>query len=100
MFASFDEALPRLRDRVGPQLHLDIELTGSVDALAALNDGRCLLAGFHALTASASCARPRPRTYRGMLKPGRHKLIGFARRTQGLIVADANPLRLATRCTI
>ena len=95
LFASFDEALPRLRDRVGPQLHLDIEFTGSVDALAALNDGRCLLAGFHALTAS-TLRSPTARTYRGMLKPGRHKLIGFARRAQGLITAAGNPLQLAS----
>jgi len=93
LFASFDEALPRLRDRVGPQLHLDIEFTGSVDALAALNDGRCLLAGFHALTAS-KLRSPTADTYRSMLKPGRHKLIGFARRAQGLIVAADNPLRI------
>ena len=93
LFASFDEALPRLRDRVGPQLHLDLEFTGSVDALAALNDGRCLLAGFHALTA-APLRSPTARTYRGLLKPGRHKLIGFARRAQGLIVAAGNPLAI------
>ena len=95
LFASFDEALPRLRDRVGPQLHLDIEFTGSVDALAALNDGRCLLAGFHALTAS-TLRSPTANTYRGMLKPGRHKLIGFARRAQGLIVAAGNPLQIGS----
>ncbi|MEP6875182.1 MAG: substrate-binding domain-containing protein [Burkholderiales bacterium] len=97
LFASHDEALPRLREWVGPrqQLHLDIEFTGSVDALAALNDGRCLLAGFHALTA-APLRSPTARTYRGMLKPGRHKLIGFARRTQGLIVAPGNPLAIAS----
>ena len=97
LFASHDEALPRLREWVGTrqQLHLDIELTGSVDALAALNDGRCLLAGFHALTA-APLRSPTARTYRAMLKPGKHKLIGFARRAQGLIVAAGNPLALAS----
>ena len=93
LFASFDEALPRLRDRVGPQLHLDIEFTGSVAALAALNEGRCLLAGFHALTAS-KLRSPTATTYRSSLKPGRHKLIGFARRAQGLIVAAGNPLQI------
>ena len=90
LFASFDDALPRLRDRVAPRLHLDIEFTGSVDALVALNDGRCLLAGFHALTA-ARLRSPTARTYRPLLRPGRHKLIGFARRAQGLIVAAGNP---------
>ena len=93
LFASFDEALPRLRDAVVPGLHLDLEFTGSVDALAALNDGRCLLAGFHALTASKR-GSPTALAYRGFLKPGRHKLIGFARRAQGLIVAAGNPLGL------
>ncbi|MFN3494549.1 MAG: substrate-binding domain-containing protein, partial [Hydrogenophaga sp.] len=34
------------------------------------------------------------RTYRPLLKPGQHKIIGFARRTQGLMVAPGNPLRL------
>ena len=95
LFASFDEALPRLRDRVGPQLHLDIEFTGSVDALAALNDGRCLVAGFHALVAAPRDS-PTARVYRPMLKPGVHKLIGFAARTQGLIVAAGNPLGITS----
>ena len=53
MSASHDEALPRLRGWTAEHrnLHLDIQFTGSVDALAALNEGRCLVAGFHALTA-------------------------------------------------
>ena len=93
LYASHDEALPRLRDWVARRhkLHLDVQFTGSVDALAALNEGRCLLAGFHALT-HASQRSPTAKVYRPMLKPGRHKLIGFAARTQGLIVAPGNPL--------
>ena len=53
--ASHDEALPLLRDWSARhcKLHLDVQFTGSVDALAALNDGRCLLAGFHVLTENA-----------------------------------------------
>jgi putative molybdopterin biosynthesis protein len=95
LYASHDEALPRLRALVGrrDKLHLDIQFTGSVDALAALNDGRCLLAGFHAIT-HASPRSPTAKVYRPMLKPGRHKLIGFAARTQGLIVAPGNPLQV------
>jgi len=95
LYASHDEALPRLRDWLARhnRSHLDIRFTGSVDALAALNEGRCLLAGFHALT-HASLRSPTARVYRPMLKPGRHKLIGFAARTQGLIVAPGNPLGL------
>ena len=91
--ASHDEALPLLgdfsaRDR---KLHLDIHFTGSVEALSALNDGRCLLAGFHALT-HAPMGSTTALVYRPLLEPGRHKLIGFATRTQGLIVAAGNPL--------
>lgn len=95
MYASHDHALPRLREWVQARhrLHLDIQFTGSVDALAALNEGRCLLAGFHALTA-APLRSPTARVYRPMLKPGRHKLIGFAQRNQGLMVAAGNPLNI------
>jgi len=93
MYASHDHALPRLREFVQARhrLHLDIQFTGSVDALAALNDGRCLLAGFHALTESP-LKSPTARVYRPMLKPGVHKLLGFAQRSQGLMLAPGNPL--------
>jgi putative molybdopterin biosynthesis protein len=93
--ASHDDALPLLRHSAQAErnLHLDIQFGGSLDALAALNAGRCLLAGFHALT-QAPPRSPTARAYRPLLAPGRHKLIGFARRTQGLIVAAGNPLAL------
>jgi len=93
--ASHDEALPLLRQwaRDRHRLHLDIRFCGSVDALAALNAGHCLLAGFHALT-DAPPHSPTARIYRPLLQPGRHKLLGFAQRTQGLIVAPGNPLGL------
>jgi putative molybdopterin biosynthesis protein len=96
MVASHDEALPRLRalarDQAG--LLLDIRFGGSVEALQALAAGHCLLAGFHAVTNAASGA-PTALAYRPLLKPGRHKLIGFVRRTQGLMLAPGNPLRVA-----
>ncbi len=95
MSTSHDDALPRLRDlaQAEHRLLLDIQFTGSIDALAALNDGRCLLAGFHALI-TAQRRSPTARVYRPMLQPGKHKLIGFARRKQGLIVAPGNPLAI------
>lgn len=95
MSASHDDALLLLRALAQSQhrLHLDITFTGSVDALAALNDGRCLMAGFHALTASP-LRSPTAKVYRPMLRPGHHKLVSFARRMQGLIVAAGNPLRI------
>ncbi|ART47691.1 substrate-binding domain-containing protein [Acidovorax carolinensis] len=100
MYASHDDALGALRAHAatpgeGGALHLDIRFTGSVDAIRALNEGRCTLAGFHTLEDPAADSLA-ARTYRPLLQPGRHKIIGFARRTQGLIVARGNPLQLHT----
>jgi molybdate-binding protein len=36
------------------------------------------------------------KVYKPLLKPGLHKIIGFATRTQGLMVAAGNPLQLRT----
>jgi putative molybdopterin biosynthesis protein len=96
MYASHDAALSKLRDVASPLgLHLDIRFMGSVDAIAALNAGRCMLAGFHTLDQPAARS-PAARSYRSLLKPGQHKLIGFAWRTQGLIVAKNNPLQISS----
>jgi putative molybdopterin biosynthesis protein len=93
--ASHDDALALLRTHAAAtaQLQLDIHFTGSVDAIRALNQGRCVMAGFHTLERPpvGSLAQ---RAYKPLLKPGLHKIIGFARRTQGLIVAAGNPLGL------
>ncbi len=95
LYASHDTALSALRDHAAVQrLHLDIRFMGSVDAIAALNAGRCKMAGFHTLAKPGSTSLA-ARTYRSLLKPGLHKLIGFAYRNQGLIVARSNPLKLA-----
>ena len=101
LYASHDDALSALREHAlqpgrvaGPgQLHLDIRFTGSVDAIRALNEGRCVMAGFHTLhnTAKKSLTE---RTYKPLLQPGLHKIIGFSERTQGLMVPKGNPLNL------
>ena len=94
LYASHDDALVRLREQAAGQgLHLDIRFCGSVDAIRALNEGRCTVAGFHAPI------RPAPdsliaRTYAPLLQTGRHKLISFGLRQQGLMVAPGNPLGL------
>lgn len=108
LYASHDDALALLREVAAAgapapgaadqapgagALHLDIRFTGSVDAVRALNEGRCTLAGFHTLEDAAPGSNT-ARTYKPLLRPGLHKLIGFARRTQGLIVARGNPLGL------
>jgi putative molybdopterin biosynthesis protein len=95
VYASHDNALPLLRERASAEhrLHVDLRFAGSMDALRALAEGRCLVAGFHAppLTDSHNVFA---RALKPLLKPGRHKLIGCTRRTQGLMVAPGNPLKL------
>ncbi|MEO7547566.1 MAG: substrate-binding domain-containing protein [Ramlibacter sp.] len=96
-YASHDDALAALREYAAgnARLHLDIRFTGSVDAISALNEGRCTMAGFHTPPSPASGTLAQ-RTYQPLLEPGRHKLIGFAQRSQGLVVAPGNPLGLAS----
>lgn len=95
LYASHDDALSALRNHAASrhQLHLDIRFTGSVDAIRALNEGRCVMAGFHTRRQPAPGSLSEA-SYKPLLKPGLHKIIGFAQRTQGLIVARGNPLAL------
>jgi putative molybdopterin biosynthesis protein len=98
LYASHDDALSALREvalqnfgKTEGRLHLDIRFTGSVDAIRALNEGRCVMAGFHTLQNTGADTLTE-RIYKPLLKPGLHKIIGFAQRTQGLMVAPGNPL--------
>ncbi len=94
LHASHDEALSRLRTHVAKaNLHLNISFTGSLDALRALNDGRCLVAGFHTRLPALADSHA-ARTYKSLLIPGQHKILGFVQRSQGLIVAKGNPLKI------
>ena len=95
IYASHDLALPLLRDQADAHgLHIDLRFAGSTDALQALAHGRCEVAGFHVPLLSAGKQPPFARALKGLLKPGRHKLIACHRRTQGLIVAHGNPHHL------
>lgn len=91
--ASHDDALVQLREHAAASanLHLDIHFAGSVDAISALNEGRCVMAGFHVREAPAPGSLAE-RVYKPLLQPGLHKIIGFAQRSQGLMVARGNPL--------
>ena len=94
LYASHDDALPRLREHAASEgLHLDIRFCGSVDAIRALNEGRCTLAGFHTQRSPALNSHT-AKAYKDLLQPGLHKIIGFATRSQGLITAAGNPLQL------
>lgn len=99
-YASHDAALAQLQDQAGHQgLHLDVRFCGSVDAIRALNEGRCLIAGFHVPLHPQANSLP-ALTFRPLLQPGQHKLIGFADRSQGLMVPRGNPLGLDSLKTV
>jgi putative molybdopterin biosynthesis protein len=85
--ASHDIALPLLQRHVAEtaDLHLDIRFQGSVDALRALNNRQCLVAGFH-VPALRGAAPEFAKALKPLLKPGLHRLIGCSRRVQGLMV--------------
>ncbi|MBK9364293.1 MAG: helix-turn-helix transcriptional regulator [Rubrivivax sp.] len=97
--ASHDLALPLLRDLAAApgegddRLHIELKFAGSMDALRALAEGRCTVAGFH-VPPLAHNRNLFARGLKPLLKPGQHKLIGCMRRTQGLMVAPGNPLAL------
>jgi putative molybdopterin biosynthesis protein len=54
-----------------------------------------VMAGFHTREAPGP-ATLSARVYKPLLKPGKHKIIGFARRIQGLMVAPGNPLQIGS----
>ena len=97
LHAASDDALGVLRSHAAARaLHLEIHHADSVAALRDLHEGRCLLAGFHAPEgAAAQGAHAALRqAYLAYLRPAHQRLIGFARRSQGLFVARGNPLGL------
>ena len=94
LYASHDDAVARLQEHTAAHgLHLDVRFCGSVDAIRALNEGRCNVAGFHTLETPSAQSLP-ARTFKPLLQLGKHKLIGFAQRQTGLMVAPGNPLGL------
>jgi putative molybdopterin biosynthesis protein len=101
LFASHDEGLSLLREVAVREagLHLDVRFCGSVDAIAALNAGKCTVAGFHS-SEQPGLGSATQGSYQPLLQPGQHKLIGFAERSQGLIVAPGNPMRLRSMADV
>ncbi len=85
LHASHDMALPVLQQYAAgaESLHLDLRFQGSVDALRALKDEECLLAGFHAPVLEETTALTPPLL--GLLQSG-VQLIACSRRLQGIMV--------------
>ena len=87
--ASHDIALSVLQRHAAEvgDFHFELTFAGSVDAIRALNDRQCLVAGFHvpALRASAPVF---VRALKPVLKPRAHKVITCSRRMQGLMLRE------------
>jgi len=85
--ASHDIALPILRQHAADaaDLHIDIGFQGSAEALRALNERQCVVAGFH-VPILRGTAPVFARALKPLLKPKQHKLIACCRRTQGVMV--------------
>jgi putative molybdopterin biosynthesis protein len=96
--ASHDDALAIFRQQVQPSsLYLDLRFSGSLDALAAMADGRVQVAGFHIPVTGQV-----PEALRADLVAQMAAALGglkvravcFARRQQGLMVETGNPLKI------
>jgi len=96
--ASHDLSLPLLKNLCRErELLLDLRFEGSLAALEALNEGRCAFAGIHLPLSRPDLATRGShvhRTFAPLLRPRRHAMLRAARRTQGLFVAQGNPLRI------
>jgi molybdate transport repressor ModE-like protein len=92
--ASHDLALAELRDVLEKNHTCSMELhfQGSLDALVALNRNQCDIAGFHVADVPGLPRLDEP--FRPWLKVRTLRLIPFAIRQQGLMVAAGNPLRI------
>jgi molybdate transport repressor ModE-like protein len=91
LHASHDLALADWAEH-GRRVPVDISWHGSEEALAALGRGECDIAGFHV---PETWTRRQLASWLGRwLKPRLHVCLPLMRRSQGLIVARGNPLRL------
>ncbi len=99
--ASHDLLFASLREhcRNSAKLLLDIDYIGSGPALERLNRDECLIAGVHLPLDNEYLCRRASLIHAELgrhLRLGDHKLIRFASRQQGLMVAKGNPLGLAS----
>jgi molybdate transport repressor ModE-like protein len=91
LHASHGFAVAALREQLSARrVVVDVRYRSSLEAVAALAQGDCELAGFHVpLGAFEAAAVQR---YLPWLRPDQHQLLQLAVRTQGLFVAPGNPL--------
>ena len=90
--ASHDLALARLRDMLARKRAVSLELSfeGSLEALRALARHQCDFAGFHIPDSPVRSLMLEP--FRPLLEEASLRVVRFADREQGLMVAPGNPL--------
>jgi molybdate transport repressor ModE-like protein len=87
------EKIPQLMANHG-HATIDLQYMGSTDALASLYRSNCDFAGFHVPIGEMGVTLWEH--YAKWLKPRQEKIIRLVIRTQGLIVAPGNPLKIKT----
>ncbi len=93
LHASHGFAVAALREQLAArQVPVELRYRSSLEAVAALAQGDCELAGFHVPLGEFEAAAAR--RYLTWLKPDQHLLVQLAVRAQGLFVAAGNPLGL------
>ncbi|GIX23978.1 MULTISPECIES: substrate-binding domain-containing protein [Caldimonas] len=93
--ASHGFAVAALRELLlARRIELQWRYRSSLEAVAALAQGDCDLAGFHVPMGEFQAAAVQ--RYRPWLQPQRHRLVQLAVRTQGLFVARGNPHRIGS----
>ena len=93
LHASHGFAVAALREQLAArQVPVELRYRNSLEAVAALAQGDCELAGFHVPLGEFEAAAAG--RYLAWLKRDQHLLVQLAVRTQGLFVAKGNPLDL------
>ena len=93
LHASHGFAVAALREQLAArQVPVELRYRNSLEAVAALAQGDCELAGFHVPLGEFEAAAAR--RYLTWLKQDQHLLVHLAVRAQGLFVAPGNPLGL------
>ncbi|MCU0763450.1 MAG: substrate-binding domain-containing protein [Hydrogenophaga sp.] len=93
LHASHGFAVAALREQLAARrVPFELRYRNSLEALAALAQGDCDMAGFHVPLGPLEAVVAQ-RTLR-WLKPQAHSLLHLAVRTQGLFVAPGNPLHI------
>ncbi|MDP1687386.1 substrate-binding domain-containing protein [Hydrogenophaga sp.] len=91
LHASHGFAVAALREQLAArQVPVELRYRNSLEAVAALAQGDCELAGFHVPLGEFEAAAAQ--RYLPWLKPDHHLLVHLAVRTQGLFCAPGNPL--------